>query len=132
MVGNSVKATDSGAAFTMKYKLVENLVKIAESGAVFTMKCKAVEDWVKVADSGAVFTMKCKAIEDWVKVADLGAVFTIKNTRDFSSMQGRLFGASCSLLQTSGHWASLSSFIKIYFKPNVYIETRLSSLNLLA
>ena len=112
MVGNSVKATDSGAAFTMKYKLVENLVKIAESGAVFTMKCKA--------------------IEDWVKVADLGAVFTIKNTRDFSSMQGRLFGASCSLLQTSGHWASLSSFIKIYFKPNVYIETRLSSLNLLA
>ena len=96
------------------------------------MEANLVENLVKAADSGAVFTMKYKLVENLVKVADSGAVFTIKNTRDFSSMQGRLFGASCSLLQTSGHWASLSSFIKIYFKPNVYIETRLSSLNHLA
>ena len=76
--------------------------------------------------------MEANLVENLVKAADSGAVFTMKNTRDFSSTQGRLFGASCSLLQTSGHWASLSSFIKTHFKPNVNIETRLSSLNHLA
>ena len=71
-------------------------------------------------------------VENLVKLADPGAVFTIKNTSDFSSTQSWLFGASCSLLQTSCHWASLSSFIKIYVKANVNIETRVSSLNQVA
>ena len=64
-----------------------------------------------------------------MKAADPGAVFTIKNTRDFSSTQGWLSRASCSMLQTSCHWASLNSFVRTYFKPNLKDKPRLSSVN---
>ena len=49
-------------------------------------------------------------VESLVKLADPSANFSVKNTRDFASTQGWLFGATCTQLQASCHWASLWSF----------------------
>ena len=76
--------------------------------------------------------MAANLVESLVKLADPTAVFSIKNTRAFGSTQGWLFGASCSLLQSSCHWGSLNSFIKTYFKAGLPVEPRLSSVNQLA
>ena len=68
-------------------------------------------------------------IQDLVRQADPLANFTIRNTREYASTQGWLFGASCSVLKSSCHWSSLQMFIKTYFKAQSVIEPRLASLN---
>ena len=105
---------------------------------------KAVENYLyatRQSNSGFLFVnpanidnklnanMASNLVEGLVKLADPSAVFSIKNTRDFSSTQGWLFGASCSLLKASCHWSSLLSFTNTYFKSNINIEPRLSSVN---